>query len=106
MYLKISRSVCNEQQLKRKMHVIDIWTLCIHEEISYVPIWKECIKIKICLHKCIFIKRNVKKLKKYIVTRTDIHAKQTIHRIFRIMHLPLSIIMGDLGTCRHVHRSS
>ena len=77
MYLKISRSVCNEQQLKRKMHVIDIRILCIREEISYVPILKECIKIKICLHKCIFTKRNVKKIE-YIVTRTDIHAKQTI----------------------------
>ena len=71
---KISRSVCNEQQLEHKMHVMDIRTACICEEISYVPIWEECIKIKICLHKCIFVKRNVNKIK-YIVTTTDTHAK-------------------------------
>ena len=43
---------------------------------------------------------------KYIVTTTDLHAKQIIHRIFRVMHLPLSIIMRDFGTCIHVHHSS
>ena len=34
---------------------------------------------------------------KYIVTTTDLHAKQIIHRIFRVMHLPLSIIMRDFA---------
>ena len=100
MYLTISRSVCNEQQFKHKMHVVDIRTVCICEEISYVPMWKKCIKIKIYLHKCIFVKRNVKKIK-YIVTTTHIHAKQIIHRIFRVMHLPLSIIMRDLTYIRY-----
>ena len=56
------------------MHVVDIGTICICEEIPHVPIWNECIKVNICLHKCIFVKRNVKKTK-YIVTTTDIHAK-------------------------------
>ena len=100
---KISRSVCNEQQLEHKMYVVDIRTLCIYEEISYVPIWKECMKIKFCLHKCIFVKRNVKKIK-YIVTITDIRRKQIIYLM--IMHLPMSIIMRDLGTCINVHHSS
>ena len=65
---KISRSVCYEQQLKQKMHVVDIRTV--------------------------------------YVTTTDIHAKPIIHRIFRIMHLPLNIIMCDIGKCIHVHHNS
>ena len=91
MYLTISRSVCNEQQLKREMHVVDIRTVCICEEILYVPIWKECINIKIC----IFVKNKI-----YPVTTTDIHAKQIIHRIFRIMHLPLEY---NYAWFRHMH---
>ena len=47
------------------MHVVDIRTVCICEEISYVPIWKECIKIKTCLHKCIFVKKQCEENKIY-----------------------------------------
>ena len=35
--------------------------------------------------------------------KTDLHAKQIIHRIFRIKHLPQSIIMYYLGTYIHAH---
>ena len=55
---KISRSVCNEQQLKHKMHVVDIRTVCICEEISYVPIWTMNLPLSIIMRDvgpCIYV---------------------------------------------------